>query len=104
MLRVASPPPSRTDIGSSSAIRVLWDPEQINDLRAKIRDGSADTGLLEAQVFTPPALAALRAKPRDVPLFVEIRERDLNELEETRFKEISDRLFRDAPPPDEDDD
>lgn len=104
MLRVASPPPSRTDIGSSSAIRVLWDPEQINDLRAKIRDGSADTGLLEAQVFTPPALAALRARPRDVPQFVEIRERDLNELEETRFKEISDRLFRDAPPPDEDDD
>jgi hypothetical protein len=59
------------------------------------QDGSAkDSGgrqLLEAQVITDQAITHYQQK--DVERFVDIREKDLNAMEDAKFKEVTKNLF-----------
>lgn len=103
LLRLATAPKS-SEVASSAALRVLCRPEDLDNLRAKIRAGNVDPSLREAQVLSDAALEALRKHPRDVASFATIRERELNDLEETRFREIQARLFSGSPPADAPDD
>lgn len=97
MVRLATA--TSLDSGSSSAIRVLCRPHEIDDLREAIRSGAAlDEHLCEAQVLSERALAALRQRPkRDVEAFVRLREAELNELEENHFQQLREQLFAGAP-------
>lgn len=104
LVRLATPPIGATGVTSSAALRVLCPPEQLERLRREVRDGTIDPRLCDAQVLSDEALHQLRKKPRDVAQFTSLRERDLNELEEKRFREIQGRLFRNSTPLDAPDD
>jgi len=99
MVRITSAPRGRSDLASSPAVRVLCDPDHIKNLRGTERYGQFDEKQRGALVLTDDAIDALRLGPeRDVPRFVELREKALNDLEQHRFDEIYDTLFRDATP------
>lgn len=95
LVRLATPPakPSRAEIASSSALRVLCRPESIDELRDHIRKGNADPRLLGAQFLSETALKELRKQPRDVARFAKIREQELNKFEGDNFRQILKRLF-----------
>lgn len=92
LVRLATPP-LESGLGSSAALRVLCRPERVDTLRSDIRDGKADQKLLDAQVLSESALGELRKKPRDVPRFAKIRERELNKVEDDHFRAICKRIF-----------
>lgn len=96
MVRLATA--TSLESGSSSALRVLYRPHQVEELREAIRGGAAlDPRLCEAQVLSPAVLAPLRQKPRrDVEAFVRLREAELNDLEESHFQQLREQLFAGA--------
>jgi len=92
LVRLVTPPKS-VDLGSKSALRVLASPVEIDLLRGKLKGDGLDSSFTEAQVLSDKALAELQRNERDVRRFVEIREKDLNKMEEAKFKEVIKNLF-----------
>lgn len=92
LVRLVTPPKS-VDLASKSALRVLASPVEIDLLRGKLKGDGLDSSFTDAQVISDKALAELQRNERDVRRFVEIREKDLNKMEETKFKEVIKNLF-----------
>jgi Protein of unknown function DUF262 len=98
LLHLATPPLRTLNVASNAALRVLCPPQDLEALRQAVRDGTIDQEFREAQVLSDAALHELQKKPRDVSNFTTIRETELNELEDKRFREIFDRLFSGSAP------
>lgn len=84
-------PPGR--IATRAGLRVLCPPGKVDSFYKDIRSGAATKQLLEAQAIPREAISKLRENPPNLKEFVNIRQRELNDIEEKRFRAILERLF-----------
>ena len=73
--------------------RVLCHPTAAGAFSAEISDGTVDPRILKAQVISAKALAKLHEDPPAIVEFLDIREREINKVEDERFEGIVERLL-----------
>ncbi|MBK8259263.1 MAG: DUF262 domain-containing protein [Polyangiaceae bacterium] len=91
--------PKKANSAEPAALRVLLHPDEIDAFRQDLNSGQVrDTKLIKAQLLSHQAVRAFSKGDNGIQKFTEIRERDLNQMEEKKFAAAGKRLFPGAFP------